>query len=174
MPTSLVFTAWRGRRSAQDELLQHPERCAVSTLVCPGAAGLPLRRAAQAPARPRATLEPSRQVAATANTPFSPPRGARFAVKRDARARQVAAAARPPYSLPRGALIGVNRDARARQVDAIARMSYSLPCSAFQNLNMDGLLERMWTSMALVRVYTKRARPRAWRRRRPRRPARSR
>ena len=43
-------------------------------------------------------------------------------------------------------------------MDAIARMPYSLPCSAFQNLNMDGLLERMWESMALVRVYTKRAR----------------
>jgi len=53
----------------------------------------------------------------------------------------------------------VKHDVRARQVDAIARMPYSLPCSAFQNLNMDGLLERMWTSMALVRVYTKRARP---------------
>ena len=53
----------------------------------------------------------------------------------------------------------MKHDARARQVDAIARMPYSLPCSAFQNLNMDGLLERMWTSMALVRVYTKRARP---------------
>ena len=46
------------------------------------------------------------------------------------------------------------------QVDAIARMPYSLPCSAFQNLNMDGLLARMWASMALVRVDTKRARPR--------------
>lgn len=55
----------------------------------------------------------------------------------------------------------VKHDVRARQVDVIARMPYSLPCSAFQNLNMDGLLERMWTSMALVRVYTKRARPRA-------------
>ena len=53
----------------------------------------------------------------------------------------------------------MKHEVRARQVDAIARMPYSLPCSAFQNLNMDGLLERMWTSMALVRVYTKRARP---------------
>ena len=43
----------------------------------------------------------------------------------------------------------------------IARMPHSIPCSAFNNLNMDGLLERMWDAMALVRVYTKKARPRA-------------
>ncbi|KAK9831969.1 hypothetical protein WJX81_004285 [Elliptochloris bilobata] len=41
------------------------------------------------------------------------------------------------------------------EVDMIARMPHSIPCSAFQNLNMGGLLERMWDSMALVRVYTK-------------------
>ena len=41
----------------------------------------------------------------------------------------------------------------------IARMPHSIPCSAFNNLNMDGLLERMWDAMALVRVYTKKAHP---------------
>ncbi|KAK9908310.1 hypothetical protein WJX75_009685 [Coccomyxa subellipsoidea] len=41
------------------------------------------------------------------------------------------------------------------EVDAIARMPNSIPCSAFQELNMDGLLERMWDMMALVRAYTK-------------------
>ncbi len=41
------------------------------------------------------------------------------------------------------------------EVDAIARMPDSIPCSASQQLNMDGLLERMWDMMALVRVYTK-------------------
>ncbi|BDA44861.1 Developmentally-regulated GTP-binding protein 2 [Coccomyxa sp. Obi] len=41
------------------------------------------------------------------------------------------------------------------EVDAIARMPNSIPCSAFQQLNMDGLLERMWDMMALVRAYTK-------------------
>ena len=41
------------------------------------------------------------------------------------------------------------------EVDAIARMPTSLPCSASQGLNMDGLLERMWDMMALVRAYTK-------------------
>ena len=41
------------------------------------------------------------------------------------------------------------------EVDAIARMPNSTPCSASQQLNMDGLLERMWDMMALVRVYTK-------------------
>ena len=44
------------------------------------------------------------------------------------------------------------------EVDAIARMPASIPCSASQQLNMDGLLERMWDMMALVRVYTKRVR----------------
>lgn len=44
------------------------------------------------------------------------------------------------------------------EVDAIARMDYSIPVSAFQELNMDGLLERMWEMMALVRVYTKKVR----------------
>jgi ribosome-interacting GTPase 1 len=41
------------------------------------------------------------------------------------------------------------------EVDAIACMPHSIPVSAFQELNMDGLLERMWEMMALVRVYTK-------------------
>ena len=45
------------------------------------------------------------------------------------------------------------------EVDAIARMPDSIPCSASQSLNMDGLLERMWDMMALVRVYTKRVSP---------------
>ncbi len=44
------------------------------------------------------------------------------------------------------------------EVDAIARMPNSTPCSASQQLNMDGLLERMWDMMALVRVYTKKVR----------------
>jgi hypothetical protein len=48
------------------------------------------------------------------------------------------------------------------EVDAIARMNYSIPVSAFQELNMDGLLERMWDMMALVRVYTKKARSQLW------------
>lgn len=45
------------------------------------------------------------------------------------------------------------------EVDAIARMPNSIPCSAFQELNMDGLLERMWDMMALVRAYTKKVPP---------------
>ena len=45
------------------------------------------------------------------------------------------------------------------EVDAIARLPNSLPCSASQSLNMDGLLERMWDMMALVRAYTKRVTP---------------
>jgi ribosome-interacting GTPase 1 len=45
------------------------------------------------------------------------------------------------------------------EVDAIARMPASLPCSASQGLNMDGLLERMWDMMALVRAYTKKVGP---------------
>ena len=44
------------------------------------------------------------------------------------------------------------------EVDALARLPHSLPCSASQGLNMDGLLERMWDMMALVRAYTKKAR----------------
>lgn len=44
------------------------------------------------------------------------------------------------------------------EVDALARLPASLPCSASQGLNMDGLLERMWDMMALVRAYTKKAR----------------
>eukprot|EP00798_Chlamydomonas_sp_ICE-L_P004365 gene4365-14488_t len=42
------------------------------------------------------------------------------------------------------------------EVDEIARMPTSIPISCHGNgLNLDGLLERMWEMMALVRVFTK-------------------
>lgn len=41
------------------------------------------------------------------------------------------------------------------EVDEIARRPYSIPISCYHNLNMDGLLERIWEMMGLVRVYTK-------------------
>ena len=41
------------------------------------------------------------------------------------------------------------------EIDEIARLPYAVPVSAGGRLNMDGLLEAMWTQMALVRVYTK-------------------
>ncbi|CAD7699858.1 unnamed protein product [Ostreobium quekettii] len=41
------------------------------------------------------------------------------------------------------------------EVDEIARRSNSIPISCFQKLNLDGLLEKMWDMMSLVRVYTK-------------------
>lgn len=41
------------------------------------------------------------------------------------------------------------------EVDEIARRPNSIPISCMQNLNLDGLLERIWDMMALVRVYTK-------------------
>ncbi|GLI60341.1 hypothetical protein VaNZ11_002461 [Volvox africanus] len=41
------------------------------------------------------------------------------------------------------------------EVDEIARWHNSIPISCSLKLNMDGLLERIWDMMALVRVYTK-------------------
>ena len=41
------------------------------------------------------------------------------------------------------------------EVDEIARRPHSIPISCYQRLNLDGLLERIWDMMALVRVYTK-------------------
>jgi hypothetical protein len=41
------------------------------------------------------------------------------------------------------------------EVDEIARRPNSIPISCSLRLNMDGLLERIWDMMALVRVYTK-------------------
>ena len=41
------------------------------------------------------------------------------------------------------------------EVDQIARKPMSIPISCYQKLNLDGLLERLWAEMALVRVYTK-------------------
>ncbi|CAG9466168.1 unnamed protein product [Pedinophyceae sp. YPF-701] len=41
------------------------------------------------------------------------------------------------------------------EVDQIARTPMSVPISCSGRLNLDGLLERMWEEMALVRVYTK-------------------
>ncbi|MEW5302546.1 MAG: hypothetical protein WDW36_005321 [Sanguina aurantia] len=42
------------------------------------------------------------------------------------------------------------------EVDEMARWPNSIPISCSLALNMDGLLERIWEMMALVRVYTKR------------------
>ena len=41
------------------------------------------------------------------------------------------------------------------EVDEIARRPNSIPVSCYQGLNMDGLLEKIWDMMGLVRVYTK-------------------
>ncbi|KAG2424175.1 hypothetical protein HXX76_014708 [Chlamydomonas incerta] len=41
------------------------------------------------------------------------------------------------------------------EVDEMARWPNSIPISCSMKLNMDGLLERIWEMMALVRVYTK-------------------
>ena len=41
------------------------------------------------------------------------------------------------------------------EVDEIARRELSVPISCYSKLNLDGLLERMWEEMDLVRVYTK-------------------
>ena len=41
------------------------------------------------------------------------------------------------------------------EVDEIARQPMSVPISCSSRLNLDGLLERMWDEMELVRVYTK-------------------
>eukprot|EP00811_Abedinium_folium_P000935 NODE_10858_length_1324_cov_7.166249.p1 GENE.NODE_10858_length_1324_cov_7.166249~~NODE_10858_length_1324_cov_7.166249.p1 ORF type:complete len:344 (+),score=85.47 NODE_10858_length_1324_cov_7.166249:155-1033(+) len=41
------------------------------------------------------------------------------------------------------------------QIDALARTPFSEVISVNANLNLDGLLERMWIELALVRVYTK-------------------
>lgn len=41
------------------------------------------------------------------------------------------------------------------EVDEIARRPHSIPISCYHQLNMDGLLERIWEMMGLVRVYTK-------------------
>ncbi|KDD73656.1 hypothetical protein H632_c1958p0, partial [Helicosporidium sp. ATCC 50920] len=41
------------------------------------------------------------------------------------------------------------------EVDEIARRPHSIPISCYQKLNLDGLLERIWDMMGLVRVYTK-------------------
>ncbi|GMH44625.1 hypothetical protein BSKO_12577 [Bryopsis sp. KO-2023] len=40
--------------------------------------------------------------------------------------------------------------------DEIARRPNSIPISCSANLNLDGLLERLWDMMALVRIYTRR------------------
>merc|ERR1719188_906795 len=40
-------------------------------------------------------------------------------------------------------------------VDALARQPYSVVISVYKKLNMDGLLERIWQELELVRVYTK-------------------
>ena len=41
------------------------------------------------------------------------------------------------------------------EVDELARRPYSVVISCYQELGLDMLLDRMWDSMALVRVYTK-------------------
>jgi len=41
------------------------------------------------------------------------------------------------------------------QVDEIARRQYSIVISVNKRYNLEGLLERMWQELALVRVYTK-------------------
>lgn len=41
------------------------------------------------------------------------------------------------------------------EVDEVARQAMTVPISCFLKLNLDGLLERIWEAMALVRVYTK-------------------
>ena len=41
------------------------------------------------------------------------------------------------------------------EVDEISRRPFSIPISCYQKLNMDGVLERIWDMMGLVRVYTK-------------------
>jgi uncharacterized protein len=42
------------------------------------------------------------------------------------------------------------------EVDEIARRPNSIPVSCYMKLNMDGVLERIWNMMGLVRVFTKR------------------
>lgn len=42
------------------------------------------------------------------------------------------------------------------EVDEIARMPYSVVISVHMQLNLDRLLQRMWESMGLIRIYTKR------------------
>ncbi|GAB4821710.1 hypothetical protein N2152v2_008756 [Parachlorella kessleri] len=41
------------------------------------------------------------------------------------------------------------------EVDEIARRPFSIPISCYQKLNLDGVLERIWDMMGLVRVFTK-------------------
>ena len=41
------------------------------------------------------------------------------------------------------------------EVDEIARREHTVPISCYLELNLDGLLSRMWETMDLVRVYTK-------------------
>ncbi|XRB19382.1 developmentally-regulated GTP-binding protein [Pseudoscourfieldia marina] len=41
------------------------------------------------------------------------------------------------------------------EVDEIARRENTVPISCYMELNLDGLLARMWETMSLVRVYTK-------------------
>ena len=41
------------------------------------------------------------------------------------------------------------------EVDQLARQPMSVPMSCYQRLNLDGLLDRIWEELALVRVYTK-------------------
>eukprot|EP00397_Hematodinium_sp_SG-2012_P035995 GEMP01038804.1.p1 GENE.GEMP01038804.1~~GEMP01038804.1.p1 ORF type:complete len:409 (+),score=79.44 GEMP01038804.1:117-1343(+) len=41
------------------------------------------------------------------------------------------------------------------EVDRIARQAHSVVISCNADFNMDGLLERLWTELSLVRVYTK-------------------
>jgi uncharacterized protein len=43
------------------------------------------------------------------------------------------------------------------EVDEIARRPNSIPISCYHNLNLQGVLERIWDMMGLVRVYTKKA-----------------
>ncbi|KAG2488630.1 hypothetical protein HYH03_012801 [Edaphochlamys debaryana] len=45
--------------------------------------------------------------------------------------------------------------ASMEEVDEIAHWANSIPISCSMKLNLDGLLERIWEMMALVRVYTK-------------------
>lgn len=42
------------------------------------------------------------------------------------------------------------------EVDALARSPYSVVISVHLNLNLDALLQAMWDSMGLIRIYTKR------------------
>ena len=41
------------------------------------------------------------------------------------------------------------------EVDEIARRPFSIPISCYHQLNLDGLLEKIWEMMGLVRVFTK-------------------